>query len=330
MEPSCGSPGGGRRASARDESSPRCSPRRIASYTASQCCEISCIERAVVKAAPSSLAITGSTSARRASSRVILAPGAQLLSDDLRFAACLHLLRIVACHRRMIVRSAALLEHVVRGWSTAGDAGARPDSGVTWPSTIGALDTAVDFGDWAVQDASRRQRRRCHRGGSGHDPPRYRVRWDDGARASSLPRQTSHDRADHEEAREGMTGGRRPPTWSPCLLRHYASASHSTRSSAANAPARRLSDGWPGAGMVCAILARHNESWPCKSNPVRLGFCVSRALARREIAGFRPGFWPQGQLRHPSSLGAQPRVKATSPRRNHPVLRGAGVCIYGV
>jgi hypothetical protein len=74
VELPCGSPGGGRRASARDESSPCGSPRRIASWTASQCCEISCIERAVVKAAPSSRAITGSTSARRASSRVILAP----------------------------------------------------------------------------------------------------------------------------------------------------------------------------------------------------------------------------------------------------------------
>ena len=51
------------------------------------------------------------------------------------------------------------------------------------------------------------------------------------------------------------------------------------------------------------LTARHSERWPCKSNPVRLGSCVSRATARREIAGFRPGFWPQGQLRHPSSLG---------------------------
>ena len=41
--------------------------------------------------------------------------------------------------------------------------------------------------------------------------------------------------------------------------------------------------------------------WPCNSNPVRLGSYVSRARARREIAGFRPGFWPQGQLRDPSS-----------------------------
>jgi hypothetical protein len=63
----------------------------------------------------------------------------------------------------------------------------------------------------------------------------------------------------------------------------------------------------PAGGPLCrlgtTLASRHNESWPCKSNPVRLGSCVSRALARREIAGFRPGFWPQGQLRHPSSLG---------------------------
>ena len=45
----------------------------------------------------------------------------------------------------------------------------------------------------------------------------------------------------------------------------------------------------------------HDENWPCKSNPVRLGSYVSRAGARREIAGCRPGSWPQGQLRHPSS-----------------------------
>jgi hypothetical protein len=35
---------------------------------------------------------------------------------------------------------------------------------------------------------------------------------------------------------------------------------------------------------------------PAVSNPVRLGSYVSRAIARREIAGFRPGFWQQGQL----------------------------------
>ena len=42
--------------------------------------------------------------------------------------------------------------------------------------------------------------------------------------------------------------------------------------------------------------------WPCKSNPVRLGSYVSRAIARREIAGFRPGFWPQGQSNHRTPL----------------------------
>ena len=53
---------------------------------------------------------------------------------------------------------------------------------------------------------------------------------------------------------------------------------------------------------------RLQETWPCKSNPVRLGSSVSRALARREIAGFRPGFWPQGQLGHPSALRARVRL----------------------
>ena len=57
--------------------------------------------------------------------------------------------------------------------------------------------------------------------------------------------------------------------------------------------------------------ATPNKCWPCKSNPVRLGSFVSRALARWEIAGFRPGFWPQGQYRYPSPSGAQARL---SPR----------------
>ena len=38
------------------------------------------------------------------------------------------------------------------------------------------------------------------------------------------------------------------------------------------------------------------------SNPVRLGSYVSRAIARREGAGFRPGFWQQGQSKHPTPL----------------------------
>ncbi len=50
------------------------------------------------------------------------------------------------------------------------------------------------------------------------------------------------------------------------------------------------------------------KCWPCNSNPVRLGSYVSRARARREIAGCRPGFWPQGQLRHPSSPGARAQL----------------------
>lgn len=46
------------------------------------------------------------------------------------------------------------------------------------------------------------------------------------------------------------------------------------------------------------ILLDTTKCWPCASNPVRLGSYVSRAKARREIAGFRPGFWPQGQSKH--------------------------------
>jgi mannose-6-phosphate isomerase-like protein (cupin superfamily) len=44
----------------------------------------------------------------------------------------------------------------------------------------------------------------------------------------------------------------------------------------------------------------NKEGWPCTSNPVRLSSYVSRAIARREIAGFRPGFWQQGQSNHPT------------------------------
>jgi len=43
-----------------------------------------------------------------------------------------------------------------------------------------------------------------------------------------------------------------------------------------------------------------NKCWPRTPNPVRLGSYVSRAGARREIAGFRPGFWQQGQSNHPT------------------------------
>jgi quercetin dioxygenase-like cupin family protein len=42
------------------------------------------------------------------------------------------------------------------------------------------------------------------------------------------------------------------------------------------------------------------------SNPVRLGSYVSRAIARREIAGLRPGFWQQSQSNHPTP----PRIAA--------------------
>ena len=44
-------------------------------------------------------------------------------------------------------------------------------------------------------------------------------------------------------------------------------------------------------------LLETTRGWPCKSNPVRLGSYVSRAIARREVAGFRPGFWQQGQFK---------------------------------
>jgi hypothetical protein len=50
-----------------------------------------------------------------------------------------------------------------------------------------------------------------------------------------------------------------------------------------------------------SVLSQHFRQLPAprmlalQSNPVRLGSYVSRAEARREIAGFRPGFWRQGQ-----------------------------------
>ena len=47
------------------------------------------------------------------------------------------------------------------------------------------------------------------------------------------------------------------------------------------------------------------KSWPCESNPVRLSSYVSRAIARWEVAGFRPGFWQQGQS-NPCYSSAQP------------------------
>ena len=45
---------------------------------------------------------------------------------------------------------------------------------------------------------------------------------------------------------------------------------------------------------------RDSAGWPRMSNPVRLGSYVSRAIARREIAGCRPGFWQRGQSDHPT------------------------------
>jgi hypothetical protein len=46
-----------------------------------------------------------------------------------------------------------------------------------------------------------------------------------------------------------------------------------------------------------SVVARSNNEvcWPRTSNPVRLSSYVSRAVARREIAGLRPAFWQQGQ-----------------------------------
>ena len=88
------------------------------------------------------------------------------------------------------------------------------------------------------------------------------------------------DRAEQEEARKGLTGGEAPTL------------------PASPTPAQALF-----ARVARGRLLATTKCWPCKSNPVRLGSCVSRAVARREIAGFRPGFWPQGQLRHPSSFG---------------------------
>src|SRR5688572_32186231 len=52
------------------------------------------------------------------------------------------------------------------------------------------------------------------------------------------------------------------------------------------------------------------KCWPRTSNPVRLGSYVSRAIARREIAGFRPGFWQQGQPNHPTP----PTIRAVQTR----------------
>jgi hypothetical protein len=50
---------------------------------------------------------------------------------------------------------------------------------------------------------------------------------------------------------------------------------------------------------------------------------TSRApQARREIAGFRPGSWPQGQFQQPSSPGARPRLCALT-------LLGASLCTPG-
>jgi hypothetical protein len=46
-------------------------------------------------------------------------------------------------------------------------------------------------------------------------------------------------------------------------------------------------------------LAVQQECWPCKSNPVRLG---SSPRASTRVAGFRPGFWPQGQFNQPTPL----------------------------
>ena len=56
-------------------------------------------------------------------------------------------------------------------------------------------------------------------------------------------------------------------------------------------------------GLPNARLARGAEMNPTS------GSYVSRAIARREIAGLRPGFWQQGQLDHPTPSG-NPRFAA--------------------
>jgi hypothetical protein len=65
-------------------------------------------------------------------------------------------------------------------------------------------------------------------------------------------------------------------------------------------------------GRTTRSVTRSTQpSRPCKSHPVRLGSYVSRDRgAPREIACFRPGPWPQGQLRHHSkpSVPANPTV----------------------
>ena len=48
-------------------------------------------------------------------------------------------------------------------------------------------------------------------------------------------------------------------------------------------------------------LRRATRCWPRKSNSVCLGSYVSRANARREIAGTRPEFWQRGQWQEPYS-----------------------------
>ena len=48
-------------------------------------------------------------------------------------------------------------------------------------------------------------------------------------------------------------------------------------------------------------------------------------MARWEIAGFRPGFWPQGQYHYPSPPGAQPRLSACPLQDDRLESRGPSV-----
>ena len=83
---------------------------------------------------------------------------------------------------------------------------------------------------------------------------------------------------------------------SSCLLQHDVvphlvrrSEDHCARHQATVPAAVSPLPSSPAGTSVATMPAPHDESWPCKSNPVRLGSYVSRAGARREIAGFRPG-----------------------------------------
>ena len=68
------------------------------------------------------------------------------------------------------------------------------------------------------------------------------------------------------------------------------------------------------------LLLEKDEELALKSNPVRLGSYVSRAIARWEFAGFRPGFWQQGQF-EPSYSSEQRGLRG--PVKEQPCPDGA-------